>query len=238
MGTAKRFDRVLYGELGIHAAWLPVTNSFAVGDYGLISEGVFHKLGNVGEFGVTVEAEDGEPTRLRFRSDGVRLRRLVGGVEVDVFPDSDIDAKLAVEFGDEHSFFVSAALGVRSMSSVAAVGRALRSADGWNRRYRVVSAVYRGQDCTVVSARRASSSVEIEGRADALRLLELGEASAGLTLSSTSDVGLDVVGATGVVGLRLFRLRRFGDGVRVLGPGDDGDEVVEPDDAPDLADDV
>ena len=46
MGTARAFDRILKSELNIHAAWLPITNTFSVGDFGLISDGVFAKMGN------------------------------------------------------------------------------------------------------------------------------------------------------------------------------------------------
>ncbi len=38
MGTGSNFDRVPFDELQIHAAWLPVTNSFRLGDYGLVTD--------------------------------------------------------------------------------------------------------------------------------------------------------------------------------------------------------
>jgi hypothetical protein len=32
MGIASPFDRVLKQELNVHAAWLPITNIFEIGD--------------------------------------------------------------------------------------------------------------------------------------------------------------------------------------------------------------
>jgi len=51
-GTAKRFSKLLHKEIDVHAAWLPISNTFRVGDYGLISDAVFATLGNIEEFGV------------------------------------------------------------------------------------------------------------------------------------------------------------------------------------------
>jgi hypothetical protein len=44
MGTARDFDILLKQELNIHAAWLPVTNTFRLGDYGMFSDGVLVKM--------------------------------------------------------------------------------------------------------------------------------------------------------------------------------------------------
>jgi hypothetical protein len=47
MGTARDFDDILKRELNIHAAWLPVTNTFRLGDYGIVSDGVLVPMGNI-----------------------------------------------------------------------------------------------------------------------------------------------------------------------------------------------
>jgi hypothetical protein len=43
MGTPRLFDQTLKSQLQINAAWLPVSNIFKLGDYGVMSEGVFRE---------------------------------------------------------------------------------------------------------------------------------------------------------------------------------------------------
>ena len=239
MGTARLFSKILHKEIDVHAAWLPVTNTFRLGDYGVISDGVLVKMGNIDEYGVSFARAEGKPTRLKFRSDGTRVRQLVGGAEIQALPEADIDAKLVVEFAEANSFYLDAHLDVEAIENLAQVGRALRSAGGWQRKYRVVFSTYTGHNCTIISSRSANSKIEISGKANALQQLALGNAEAGLTVSDESSVGLDLVGKTGVVGLRMFKLRAIGGGTHILGQDDEDDEaLVEQETADELADDI
>ncbi len=238
MGTASLFSKILHHEIGVHAAWLPVANNFQLGDYGVISDGVLVKMGNIAEYGVSFAAAATPPIELKFRSAGTRVRRFAGGAEITALPPADIDAKLVVEFDAADSFYLHAHLTAEAVENLAQVGRKLRDADGWKRKYRVVHSTYTGQNCTILSSRHANSKVEISGKASALQQLELGHADAGLTVSGDDSAGLDVVGATGVVGLRLFKLRALGGGTRVLAPDDQDEDLVEQETAGELADDV
>jgi hypothetical protein len=163
------------------------------------------------------------------------VRRFIAGVETAALPNADVGAKLVIEFGAADSFFINAELAVQEMQSLSQVGAALRKLDAWKRRYRVISSTYVGEGCTILSSRRANSKVEISGRADLLNLLNLGKADAGLTLSAENDIGLEIVGRTGVVGLRMFKLQFF-DRIEVLG-GSDGEDIEQVTEA-DLEDDV
>jgi hypothetical protein len=49
LGTARLFSSILHHEISAYAAWMPVTNTFRLGDYGVISDGVFVKMGNIEE---------------------------------------------------------------------------------------------------------------------------------------------------------------------------------------------
>nr|WP_221382714.1 hypothetical protein [Actinoplanes polyasparticus] len=226
MGTARKFGQILHSELDVHAAWVPVTNTFALGDYGVISDGVFVKTGNIAEYGITFATASGAPARLRFRSDGVRVTRFVAGAEVPNIPQVDLEASIRIEFSASDSFYVDApVLTVDSIEDVARVGAALREVEGWRRRHKVVFSTYTGQGCTVISSRKANSTFELSATADVLRLLELGKATGGITLSGESAAGLEVIGATGVVGLRLFKLRQFTGGTDILHTGEPDDEI-------------
>ena len=126
MGTASLFDGILKERLSIHAGWLPITNTFKIGDYGLISDGVLFPMGNIREFGVGWQEAAGPPASLDFASEGTHVNRLVGEATVKAFPDQDIDASLTIEFDrDSCSFLVKAKLTVAQMQNVAMVGQSL-----------------------------------------------------------------------------------------------------------------
>ncbi|MET0426434.1 MAG: hypothetical protein ABW046_21370 [Actinoplanes sp.] len=243
MGTARLFNKILHRELDIHAAWLPATNNFAVGDYGVFSDGVFVKMGTIAEFGVPIRTAEGRPTELKFSSTGTRVHRVAGGVATSVFPQADIDAKLVVEFASENSFYLHLPkIGVQEMPNIAEVARSLRAHDDWQRRYRVVGSAYTGEGCTILSSRTAKAQVELNAEAGVLRLLELGDITAGITVGGADSAGLQVLGKTGVVGLRLFRLSLFGN-PKVLGPDDEPgpegvDDLVEFESAEEPDDDI
>lgn len=212
MGIAKDFNKVLHDQIRIHAAWLPVTNTFQLGDFGVISDGVFVRMGNIqSDFGVTFDTQAGTETKLDFKSDRVRVFRFAGNAEVPVFPGESVDASLKIEFGKEKSFFLKAALSVSQMASVFATAQQLRDKPRWNAgKFKVISAVYTGRGCAILSSREGNASVEITGKADALKKLEMGSAEAGLSFSSKSGMGLEILGDSGVVGLQLFKVEKDG----------------------------
>jgi hypothetical protein len=234
-GTAKRFSKVLHSEIDVHAAWLPITNTFRVGDYGLISDGVLVKMGNIAEFGVVANSAPGAAVDLDFKSAGTRVIKIVGEAAVEVLPDEELDAKLKIEFSRENSFLMKGKINADEMQNIAQTARALAAAPGWSKKFRVVSSTYTGQDCVIISTKDANSVVEIGGTASALKQFDLGRLDANMEFSSTKELGLQIVGKSGVVGLRMFKLR-FGGGINVLAAR--GDELVIEDHGDVLEDDV
>jgi hypothetical protein len=221
MGTASRFNDIMKDELNIFAAWIPVTNTFQLGDYGLISDGVFVKIGNITtDHGVTFQSKPGPESKLDFTSKGTAMARFAGGTTVTAFPDQPIDAKLTIEFGDENSFLLKANLTVMQMQDINAVASKLAELPNWKNKYRVVSAVYNGKQCAMISSKAANSKIELSGKATALKQFELGAVSAELGVSNKKEIGLDLVGEDGVVGLSLFKLGWWDNSPKVLGPGE------------------
>lgn len=240
MGIAAQFSKRLHSELDAHAAWFPVANSFELGDYGMISDGVFNRLGNVREFDVEVTPRKSGSSSLNFASEGTRVVRLVGDAEVNALPDSPIDARLRIEFGGSSSFLAKAGkLTETSIPNVGQVAGKLASAPGFRRGYRVVWTTFTGHDCAVITSRSSNAALELSGKADALKLFDLGTIGAGVTVSSERDVGFSSLGRTGVIGLRLFKLKLLRDAPKFLGPeGADPEAEVEQADPAELADDV
>jgi hypothetical protein len=237
MGLAANFSKHLHEEVGAHAAWLPVANSFQLGDYGLISDGVFNSMGNIREFGVDVDGVASDTVKLDFKSEGTRLVSLVGDAEVDALPDSPIEASLRIEFSNTDSYYAKAAqASVQEIPNLRQVAERLAKADGWKRKYRVVRATVKGEDCVIVTSKANNASLELKGNADALKQVGLGAIAAGVTVSSEKDVGLSIVGDTGVVGLRLFKLKLWGDDAKLLGP--EGEVEIEEHEDDELENDV
>jgi hypothetical protein len=175
-------------------------------------------MGNLRAFGIGWTAKDGPLAQLNFASDGTRMTRAVGNATVQAFPDQGVDASLTIEFERDSSFLIKTRLTSSEMQDLAAVAQKLSGHSGWKSRYRVVSAVHVGQQCTILSSKGANSKIVLSGKANALKQLDLGAASAGIETSSSERIGLDIVGQTGVVGLSLFKLRWLIGGVETLGP--------------------
>lgn len=236
MGTAAIFSKAIHGELEAHGAWFPVANTFKLGDYGLISDGVFVSMGNISEYGVTFADAAGPPASLDLSSAGTTVVKLAGGAEVDALPDAPIDAKLSIGFQNANSVLVKAGdITVSQMQNVQQVGQKLHDAQGWERRFRVVWGTYTGVDCAVVTTRSQGAKFELSGQANALKMFELGKVEAGVTVSHEQEVGFKSVGNSGVLAVRLFRLSLILGRPQLLGE----DEAELELDAPaDLDDDV
>jgi hypothetical protein len=237
MGLAAQFSKHLHKEVGAHAAWLPVANLFELGDYGLISDGVFNRMGNLREFGLDVTGVETNSVKLDFKSEGTRLVSLVGEAEVNALPDSPIEAALKIEFSAKDAYYAKAAsASVQEIPNLREVAEQLAKVDGWRRKYRVVRGTITGHDCVIVTSKAANASFVLKGNADALKQVGAGAVGAGVTVSAENDVGLSIVGDTGVVGLRLFKLKPWGSQAKLLGPG--GEVEVEEDEGDELEDDV
>ena len=220
MGTARDFDDILKQELNIHAAWLPIINTFKLGDYGLISDGVLVKAGNIrDDFGVTFAPAAGPRMQLNFTSKGTTVVRFVGGATVTEFPDNDIEAKLLVEFKRESSFLLKASLTMTEMGDLNAVANKLKNEPQWQKNFRVVSAIYTSANCAIISSKAAGSKIELSGKAKALKQFDLGSASAEVQASLKEEIGLDIVGRKGVIGVGMFKLGWWRS-LRTLSPDD------------------
>ena len=195
MGTAAVFSSTLHSELNVYGAWFPVANTFKLGDYGLISDGVFTPLGNIDEFDVGFAEAAGQPASLDIASKGTNVVRLAGGAEVNALPDAPIDAKLSIEFSNASSILAKAAeIRVSQMQDLNQVARALAKAPGWERKFRVVWETYTGERCAIVTSREANAKFELSGQANALKLFELGKVEAGVTVSHEENVGFKSLG--------------------------------------------
>jgi hypothetical protein len=201
---------------------------------------VFSRMGNItSDFNVAFQAKPGAGTNLNFTSKSVKVLKFEAGAAVNAFAGEDIDAKLRIEFGKERSFFLRAALTSSEMDAIFKAAQELAAKPRWNAgKFKVVSAVYTGTNATILSSRDNNAAVEISAKAGALKKLDLGAADAGLSFSSKSGMGLEILGQSGTVGLTLFKVEQDGPKFEAVGAAKKLPYSLSTDWTSDIPDDV
>ena len=215
MSIARVINRTLKREIGHYVAWMPLSDSYAVGDYGAFRGGLFQKLGNVAEFGVDPRPSSGRDVAFTLASSGVTTLRTVAGAEVPVFPDNPVQAELTLGFSKGDGVFLRASARVEEMTSVDAVAHALSgamAADGrsWKRRWKVVRKVYTAKDPLLLAAAESNTEFRISATADVLKAVELAGGHGGLAVTGSRSTAFHLSPGTGPLALDLFSLGWFG----------------------------
>jgi hypothetical protein len=207
MGIPRQFDDIIKKHLNVNAAWLPITNNYLLGDYGIISAGVFTKMGNIQEFDVPINVENGPDANIDFTSADTTVVKFAGGVEVSTIPAGAVDTKITFKFNKKKSFMVKApVIRVSQIQNVNQVAGKLSAVQNWGDNWKVVYQVYHAQDSVIVSTLAAGTELTFSGDAEALKNLNIGNAS--VELGFNKELGLKIQGKTGVIGLGLFKLKQ------------------------------
>jgi len=242
MGTPKKFNEVIQEHLHAHAAWLPITNTYRLGDYGLIADGVFNKIGNIkDDFGVTYEEGVGPDANLDFVSANTTVVNTVAGAKVDVIPEGAIGVKVTYKFNDARSFLVKApTIKVKTIENLNKLAGQLQSRNDWESKWRVVWQTYHAENSLLISTLAEGGEVGFSGEAAALKQLHLGDVSANLSISDSKSLGLTMMGKAGVIALGLFKLGWLFGGIKVLAAaaGADATAITHQDKEYDPGDDV
>lgn len=215
MGLPNQFNDIIQKHLNVYAAWLPITNNFKLGDYGIFSDGVFIKMGNVGELGATFNTATGPDATIDFVSSDTTVVKFAAGEEVDLIPAGSIDVKITFKFNRERSFMVKAPLiKVNEIQNIQQLANQLKQVDGWEKKWKVVYQTYEAKEPVIVSTISAGTELTFGGEVEALKQLKLGAAS--VEMGTTKELGLNVKGKEGIIALGLFKLRLIGGGINVL----------------------
>jgi hypothetical protein len=240
MGIPKDFSSITEAQLHAYAAWLPITNAFRLGDYGLIAEGVFNKIGNIADdFGVNFIEGKGPETSIDFVSADTTVVNTVAGAVVDVVPESAVGVKVTYKFNKARSFLVKAArVKVKTVENVNQLATQLKDRREWERKWRVVRETYHAEDALVLSTIAAGTEVGFNADAKVLKQLHLGDVSANVGVSVNKELGLKLIGKRGVLALGLFKLHWLTGNLDVLTNKDANVEARIDDGTKPLADDV
>jgi hypothetical protein len=211
-GLAKMFNKTLKRQINMYAAWFPVTNTLKVGDFGLVEGGVFRQLGNIGDyFQIDFSTAEGPATSMDYSSEGTTVIKFVGGAQVDALPNiGELEAKLSINFSRANSFHVKAELSSLQMSNTQVVAWELAKNPKWDRRYKVISEAYSGNKCVVLASSEKGTSITFTGSVDAIKQVEAGKVDTDVGFTSNNVNIFKSVGESGVIGLRMFKIRSSG----------------------------
>lgn len=208
MSIAKATARILRQQLRAHVAWLPLTNTLDLGDYGVFSGGVFVPMGNIRKLGVDFDTERSDGGPFEFRSEGTRETKLSGGVAVERLAADDPEAALRISFSADESLLIRThQLSISEISEIVPVAAALRRHPLWRMRYRVVHRLWTANRGIFITSRGTNASIDFSGSVSALQALQAGKADIDVQIGARTNVGLDLVGITGPLALGLFRVR-------------------------------
>jgi hypothetical protein len=207
MGIPNLFNDIIQKHLNVYAAWVPIVNNYRLGDYGIFSDGVFTKLGNVkDDFQVTFTEGSGNEASIDFTSEGGSIVKIGGNAGVDVAPGGNVKASIEIEFSKEKSFLVkSPTITLTTIENVNELAKKLKDTGNWDGKWKVVHQVYNALDAVVISTIEAGTKINFSGDATALAQMKLG--SAGVNVDTNKSLGLKINGKNGPIGLGLFRIK-------------------------------
>ncbi len=207
MGVPNQFNDIIQQHLNVFAAWLPIVNKYSLGDYGIMADGVFSKLGNIkDDFKVSFDEEAGSEASIDFTSEGASVVKIGADGGAPVNPAVKVDAKVQIEFTKEKSFLVkSPTITVTNIKNVNELAKQLKTHDDWDGQWKVVHQVYNALDAVIVSTIEAGTKIDFSGNANALEQMNLG--SAGVNIDTNKTLGLKINGKNGIIGLGLFRIK-------------------------------
>ncbi len=211
MSLARTAARVIRQQLRAHVAWLPLANTFQLGDFGVISGGIFTRLGNVRSLGVKFGTRRSDGPPFEFRSGGVTEVDLDVDGKLDITAGVDAEAGLRIGFASAESLYLRAAqIEVSEIDELIPVAAVLRNHSQWRLRYRVIHRLWTGRDAVFITSAESDAVIELRGSAEAILGARNGRANLDLKVHNKTNVGLDLIGHTGPIALGLFRVRLVG----------------------------
>ena len=210
MSIARALARVLRDNFQMHVAWVPLTTSFSLGDYGLWRDGVFAPVGNIREFGVKPKVERGREIKLDFISSRASSTRVDAKGEIPQL--SGAGAEVHLHFADGQSLLIKVGKLVSTrISNIAEVARQLDASKRWRWPQKVVGELFVGEDVLLIATSERDTTVSLRGAASGAGVgLDSLKVDAGATVHANKQLGLNIVGGAGPLGLGLFRVRLSG----------------------------
>jgi hypothetical protein len=213
MGLAQSINKALHSQLELYVAWVPVINTFKVGEYGIFKDSIFTSQGHLKDKypDINLKTEKGNPAEFDFLSAGTKIFKFdASGKAIDSFAGlGNAEATLKFVFQSADSCKVTAKMTSEELKNIDEVGTFLAKKDNWRNKFCVVSKAYTGENCVVIGSKEAGTEIEIKASADILKQIEAGKVNGGFEFKSNRDSTFKAIGETGVLALSLFKLNIF-----------------------------
>jgi hypothetical protein len=190
-------------------ASFPLSEGYRLGDFGILDDSVFRRLGNISEFqlgGFGERSDSTATSQLDFTSkSGVSVEfhgkaSMAGSVPVK--------AGLDVSFSTENAVMFNAAgcqaSAIDDQVKLATAIMDLFERGQWRKEYVVVTTLVRAKTTTVLVSSSDSAKISLEASTDRIDAIDLGDASLQLAIKSFKDIAVKIVtegGLTPLLGL-------------------------------------
>ena len=163
---ARTAARVIRKQLRAHVAWLPLANNFQLGDFGVISGGIFTRLGNVRNLGCRFGTRGTDGAPFEFRSGGTTEVEVGLDARANVSPGIDAEAGLRIGFASANALYLRAAqIEVNEIDELLPVAGVLRNHSQWRLRYRVVHRIWTARDAIFITSAESDAPAACVARA-------------------------------------------------------------------------
>lgn len=212
MSLASQYCKELRRELRRHANF-PPNRPIALGDYGVVRDHVFDRLGNVADLGIRFGVVDGAgQSSFQFKSQGSVDFELIAKGDVQPGGIPAVRAGLDLKFSREYAvFFAAAGCSVKAIANIAELGRVLIELlrqGRWESDYYVVTEVNHASRTTAVASGQRGAEIRLEADSPALEQIQLADASLSLHVKRSKSMALEIVTEQAQIPLmQLSRIR-------------------------------
>jgi hypothetical protein len=220
------YGRSMRTQLGHFPVW-DLGSQVNIGDYGIVEDNCFTRLGNIVEaFQATPEESvAAQPGFWEFSTEGTQVDDMDLAAALTAMR---IEASIKLNFEGAYSIYLRAAESVvKTLANAGEVGRQLANHPGWRRTYVFVASVRTAPMPVVIVSTQRNSSVLLTAHPRILEDVQAGRVEASAKIKVTGNAGLKSIGSPGALYADLMRIRLFGGlGLAAL-PGKRGVAPIE-----------
>lgn len=210
----KSYGSTVWKLLREYAIWQPGAPT-ALGDFGLIKEGCFERIGNISDYigDVAIKSKENTLDQMSLRSDSTWSREGKSGSNVAV----------TLEFKKSNGVLLSAKdVAVSSYLEMQRAGALIAASKDWDRSWFIVTSVRYAERFVLVISKDLKAV--LEGPETAIDGLMQGDPGGMSGVQLRGDIQLRMTGNAGPLSVRLHQLKSRGPSFRHL-EGDNEDEA-------------
>ena len=191
------YAREVKDNLEVVYATFPITEGYKLGDFGLLKDDLFTRLGNVSQFGIDFGVRQGatESTVKFVSASGVSV--MFHG-KVDAGPGGvPVNASVDISFSEQSAvFFNAAGCTADAIENQIQLGEQILqlNRDGkWQQQFAVITTLVKAKSSTIVMSSSSDASITIQATSSAVQSIDLDDASIQLSVTAFKDLAIEIV---------------------------------------------